>query len=475
MPFCKTGGLADVVGALAQKLGAAGHDVCLFLPKYRGVEASSLQGGMAKPLKVPLGGETVTVSLRYMQWRSVSACFIDHPPSFDRDGLYGRDGRDYPDNDRRFALFSRGALEGAKALGFKPDAIHAHDWQTGLVCAYLGTLYAADPFFARTGSVFTIHNMAYQGNFPREAVAAAGLPESVFTPERLEYYGHASFLKAGLAYADELTTVSPTYAREIQESGERGFGLEGLLRARAARLTGILNGLDESVWDPARDPHLTRRYSIADAAFGKVECKAAVRRLGRLAEDAQKPLVGIVSRLDYQKGLDLAISALEPRLGRLQLAVLGTGDAAIQEAFAGLARRHCGCVYFHCGFDEPTAHMLYAASDIFLMPSRFEPCGLGQMIAMRYGAVPVAARTGGLADTVSETAQDGRRANGFLCVPGDAADLGQALDRALDQFSTPAWAERMRAAMEGRFSWGTAVERYLEIYRRAVCAKAGVS
>lgn len=470
VPFCKTGGLADVVGTLAQKLGSMGHDVCVFLPKYRAVTAAQLEGGVAQPLRVPLGGAVIEAGLRYLHRRSVSWCFVDYPLFFDRDGLYGSGGRDHEDNDRRFALFSRAVLEGAKVMGFKPDVVHAHDWQTGLVAGYLKKHHADDPFFARAASVFTVHNMAYQGNFPRSALEAAGFGPQEWTSEGLEYYGQVSYLKAGLVYADRLTTVSPSYAREIQASGERGFGFEGLLQRRAAELTGILNGIDVELWDPARDPSLSRHYGVEDLAAGKAACKEALQRDCGL-ETRGRPLAGVVSRLDYQKGLDLALPVVEARLDRLQFVVLGTGDSALTEQLAGLERRHPGSVHFHRAFDEAFAHRVYAASDLFLMPSRFEPCGLGQMIAMRYGSVPVASRTGGLCDTVFEDDAPGRAATGFLCAPGDAADLARALDRALEARGGPRWDALARAGMTADFSWDRSTHEYLEVYRRASAAK----
>ena len=278
VPFCKTGGLADVVGALTQRLGALGHDVCLFLPKYRSIRAASLEGGIAHPLKVPLAGATVDVGLSFLHRRGVSVYFVDYPLFFDREGLYGNAGKDHEDNDRRFALFSRAVLEGAKAIGFKPDVVHIHDWQTGLVAAHLKRHYQNDPHFAGTGCVFTIHNMAYQGNFPRPALEAAGFGAEDFSSDGLEYYGKVSYLKGGIVHADKLTTVSAAYAREIQESPDRGFGLEGLLRRRSKDISGILNGIDLEVWDPSRDAALPRRYSPKDAAAGKAACKEALQR-----------------------------------------------------------------------------------------------------------------------------------------------------------------------------------------------------
>ena len=467
VPFCKTGGLADVVGALTHRLGALGHDVCLFLPKYRAVRAASLEGGIAQTLKVPLAGGTVDVGLSFLHRRGVSVYFVDYPLYFDREGLYGSAGKDHEDNDRRFALFSRAVLEGAKAIGFKPDVIHVHDWQTGLVAAHLKRHYRNDPHFAGTGCVFTIHNMAYQGNFPRAALEAGGFGPEDWSSEGLEYYGQVSYLKGGIVHADKLTTVSEAYAREIQESPDRGFGLEGLLQRRSKDLHGILNGIDLEVWDPSRDANLARRYSPADAAAGKAACKEALQRECGLEVRGDRPLIGVVSRLDYQKGLDIALAALEPRLDRCQLVMLGTGDPSLTEMFAALERRRAGLVHFHRSFDEAFAHRIYAAADLFLMPSRFEPCGLGQMIAMRYGAVPVVSSTGGLTDTVFEEPSDGRPANGFLSEPGDGDDLAKALDRAIGEFASPAWAARVSAAMAGDFSWDRSVERYLDIFREA--------
>ncbi len=453
VPFCKTGGLADVVGTLASKLAEAGHEVSLFLPRYKAIAAKHLRG--ARSVELPALG----VRLRRKKWGSVSVVFVDHTPSFERDGLYGLEGRDHPDNDRRFSLFARAVLEGAKALDLRPDVVHGHDWQTGLVFAYL----RGDPRFARTASVFTIHNMAYQGNFPRESLSAAGLSGADFTPDGVEYYGQVSFLKAGLAFAGRLTTVSPTYAREIQEPGGRGFGMEGLLARRAADLHGILNGIDLETWDPASDPALAARYSAADPG-GKAACRRALLAECGLPADSEAPVLGVVSRLDRQKGLDLALEVLPERLGRCRLVVLGDGDPALRDSFTSWARRRPHDVYFRPAFDDPFAHRLYAGADAFLMPSRFEPCGLGQMIAMRYGTVPIASRTGGLADTVFE---DGPRANGYRAEPGDAPSLAAALDRALGACGTEGWAARRRAGMEADFSWDRSVGDYLEVYRRA--------
>ncbi len=465
VPFCKTGGLADVVGALTQRLGELGHDVCLFLPKYRAIRAAPLEGGMTRWIKVPFAGGAADVGLRFLHRHGVSVYFVDYPLFFDREGLYGNAGKDHEDNDRRFALFSRAVLEGAKAVGFKPDVIHTHDWQTGLVAAHLKRHYKNDSHFTGTRCVFTIHNMAYQGNFPRAALEAGGFGPEDWSSEGLEYYGQVSYLKGGIVHADKLTTVSAAYAREIQESPDRGFGLEGLLRRRSKDLRGILNGIDLKVWDPSSDASLPRRYSSQSAVAGKAACKEALQRECGLEVRSDRPLIGVVSRLDHQKGLDIALAALEARLKRCQLVVLGAGDPSLTEMFVALERRHAGSVHFHRSFDETFAHRVYAASDLFLMPSRFEPCGLGQMIAMRYGAVPLVSKTGGLSDTVFEEPRAGRPANGFLCKPSDGEDLAKALDRALAAARAPGWDERVRAGMSGDFSWDRSAGLYLDLFR----------
>ncbi|MFA6316789.1 MAG: glycogen synthase GlgA [Elusimicrobiota bacterium] len=474
VPFCKTGGLADVVGALSQRLGMDGHDVCLFLPRYRCVESGLIAGGMARSLEVPLAHESVTVSLRYAQWRSVSVYLVEHPESFDRPDLYGSGGKDYPDNARRFILFCRAVLEGVKLLGFRPDVVHLHDWQAALIAPYLKRVYQREPCLAGASTMLTVHNLAYQGVFPPEAFALTGFAAADFRPELMEYYGNLGFLKAGLTAAEVITTVSPTYAREIQ-TAERGFGLEGILSGRAETLFGVLNGVDHDLWNPQTDGHLPKRFSAGSFAAGKAACKAALQTRCGFDPRPDAPLVGVVSRLDRQKGLDLAVAALKGRLGRCQVAILGVGDAELAGLLTRFAAAHPKSVFYHPEFDEPLAHLIYAGSDIFLMPSRFEPCGLGQMIAMRYGAVPVASRTGGLADTVFEEetpADPGSRqvrpANGFLAAPEDAEDLGRAVDRALDAYAVrDRWQARVLAGMEADCSWDRSASIYADLYQRS--------
>ncbi len=452
-PFCKTGGLADVVGALSRQLGEAGHEVLLFVPRYRVIDPAILDG--AQVLSVAAAPEGV--SLRVVRHRSITAVFVECPRLFDREGLYWVDGRDHSDNGERFAVFSRVLLAGARALGFKPDIVHLHDWQAALAAVFL----KADPFFAGVPSVLSLHNIAYQGAFPAQTFLEAGLSPQDFEGARVgENY---SFLKAGLIHADWLTTVSPSYAREVQTAG-CGMGLEDVLSRRHDRLEGILNGIDLEDWDPATDSFLPQRYS-GDRMTGKSICKRELMAACGLQAEGDIPLVGMVARLDRQKGWDIAQEALESRLERCRFVGVGEGDPALVEATSQWAGRHPGQAHFFCGYNEEFAHRLYAACDMLLMPSRFEPCGLGQMIAMRYGCVPVVARTGGLADTVHE---QGESPNGFTAKPDDAADFGRALDRAFTRHQEMTWKELMRIGMQADFSWAKSLERYLALYGRAL-------
>ncbi|MEK7765254.1 MAG: glycogen synthase GlgA, partial [bacterium] len=416
VPFAKTGGLADVAGALPKALARRRQDVRVVMPRYRTVDPKAHRLKLLPDImRIPVGGKIVPARL----WegkvgRDVPAYFVDIPQYFDRPQLYRTADGDYPDNAERFVAFARAALETAKAVDFKPDVIHCHDWQSALIPTYLKTLYANDAFFGRTGTIFTIHNIAYQGLFHPEALYLAGLGWTEFTPDRLEFYGQVNFLKGGLLDADLINTVSPTYAREIQSGPDFGRGLEGLLRARAADVFGVLNGLDGDEWDPEDDQFLPATFS-AKVRKGKAVCKARLQAETGLAADSAIPLIGIVSRLDPQKGLDLILSALDEILATAQLIILGSGDRPIQEALASAAGRHAGRFAYHQGFDNSLAHRIYAGSDLFLMPSRFEPCGLGQLIAMRYGTVPVVTRTGGLADTVQAFDAKAGSGTGFVC------------------------------------------------------------
>jgi starch synthase len=401
-PFAKTGGLADVIGALPPALARAGWEVTVALPRYLGVSAGSLVERFA----ISLGGWTTEVGFFEAPLADgARALLVDAPELYHREALYGPGNTEYPDNPRRFGMLARATLEFAGRQSVRPSVVHAHDWQAGLAPVYLKTLFAAHPVLAGTSSVFTIHNLAYQGNFDAGWLPALDLGWDQFTIDRLEFWGRISFLKGGINNAAVITTVSPRYAEEIQRP-DGGFGFDGIMRANRGRLVGILNGIDTHEWDPLRDPFLPAPYSSEDLA-GKAAAKADVLRRYALPADAaalKRPLIGMVSRLVDQKGLDL-IAALERELPRLDAAfvVLGMGEARYQDLWLRLAAAHPRRIAARVGFDEALAHLIEAGADMFLMPSRYEPCGLNQMYSLRYGTVPIVRAVGGLADTVRDS------------------------------------------------------------------------
>ncbi len=475
VPFCKTGGLADVVGALVPALKARRHDARLILPKYRSIDP--VRFGLKQldaAIRVPFGDSFEAATLWEGRIGRAPAYFVDCPKFFDRPGLYGEGGADYADNDERFILFSRAVLEAAKAIDFRPDIFHCHDWQTGLVSAYLETLYRYDAFFAKTSSLFTIHNIAYQGIFSKDSLFLAGFSWADFTPEKLEFYDQVNFLKAGLVYAQVLNTVSPTYAREIQSDPLFGCGLEGVLKARSKELFGVLNGLDVKVWDPATDIHLSKPFS-SRRPDGRAECKNDLQRLCGLGEDPAAPLIGMVTRLDVQKGVDLALLVIERFISEgAQFVVLGQGDKTLKAGLELLAKQYPGRVHYSSDFNEPLAHKIYGGADIFLMPSRFEPCGLSQMISLRYGTIPVVTPTGGLIDTVSDYTLDPAKGLGFMTEDASATALSRSLAEAvaLLRARPKEWRELQRRGMARDFSWKVSIPKYVELYRRALEKKS---
>lgn len=470
-PFCKTGGLADVVGALCQQFASRkGNKVLLFLPHYRNIVRVSSLKVVPGVYLIPIGDKIEQVSLSYINWGNVLVFFVGNRKYFDRPELYRTPTGEYPDNDERFILFSRAVLEGCKFIGFRPDLIHCHDWQTGLIPAYLKTVYKLDAFYTRTRSLLTIHNIAYQGHYSYASFRKAGFHPVDYTPEKFEYYGGMSFLKSGIVFADNINTVSPNYALEVQQDNSMGFGLEGLLRSRSDRFCGIVNGIDTEIWDPELDPVLPIGYDAAEVEQGKAAAKQALRQQCKLADEPGKPLIGIVSRLDYQKGLDLVANLVEKYSNRAQFVILGTGDPMLAKAFQSLARNHVGQVSFHGALNEELAHRIYAGADIFLMPSRFEPCGLSQLIAMKYGTVPVVSHVGGLVDTVR--GYNGRNedtATGFFIHPFTEKGLAQTLDNVLRVFADKkVWLHLVRNAMRQDLSWDKSARAYLELYRKTL-------
>lgn len=474
VPFAKTGGLADVAGALPREVARLGHEVRLVLPRYGSID------GVAHGLKewgrlaVPTASGIVSAVVEEgcLPGSDVAVFTIGHDPFFARQGLYGEAGADYPDNLERFAFFCRAVMElllaFAKVSRWTPGVLHAHDWQAALSVVYLKSLYAKRLEFKKLGSLLTVHNLGYQGLFPAAAFPKTGLGLNLFTPKTLEFYGQTNLLKGGLVCADLLTTVSPTYSNEIQ-TPELGFGLDGVLRERQDRLSGVVNGIDVETWNPATDPHLAARYSASDLA-GKRLCKEALQReLTLPVRDV--PLLAVISRFTPQKGLDL-IAAVLPELMRLdvQVALLGTGDLPLELQFQSLRMRYPDKIGVRIGFDDALAHAIEAGADLFLMPSRYEPCGLSQLYSVRYGTVPIVRKTGGLADTVvaytPQTAAEGR-ATGFAFTDATPEALLTTILLALRVYADCAeWTRLMKAGMETDVSWGKSAEAYVALYRR---------
>ncbi len=473
VPFSKTGGLADVLGSLPSAIARLGWDVTLVVPRYRGVIDGTSVGRLALKVggylcepaffEVPLGagGEVPLVT-------GGRILLVDVPDLFDRDSIYGA-GADYADSPRRFAVLARAAFEWCAARGTRPSIVHAHDWQGGLAAVYLKTFYAAHPVLGGVPSVFTIHNLAYQGLAEPDWLPRLDLPWSLFGVEGLEFWGRISLLKGGINSADLVTTVSPTYAREIQTPAF-GAGFDGILRRRSEDLVGILNGIDVERWNPASDPHIPQPYT-ADDLTGKRAAKRAVLEQFKLPVDTamSRPLVGLISRMVEQKGFDL-LASLADELPVLDASfvVLGTGEPRYQDFWTSMARRHPDSIAVRIGFDEPLSHLIEAGADVFLMPSKFEPCGLSQMYSLRYGTLPVVRAVGGLADTVVNYAPGTRRrANGFVFDAATPEALLDALTRALAVFGQPrVWQRLQGVGMRQDHSWHRSAREYVRMYER---------
>ena len=469
-PLVKTGGLADVAAALPPALARAGADVRLLLPGLPAIADAVLHQRAVCEIGPLFGAGRVTLRCGQMPFSHVPAYLIDAPYLYRRGGSPYQDsaGQEWPDNLQRFALLGWAAAHvaaGELDAAWTPDVMHAHDWHAASACAYM----AAHPSTA-AASVFTVHNLAFQGLFAPADFALLGLPSRFMAATGLEFHGQLSLMKAGLKFAQRVTTVSPTYAREIA-TPEFGCGLDGVVRGRGSELSGILNGVDSEVWDPARDPALTARYS-ADEPEGKAECKRALQAETGLAAQAEAPLFGIVTRLTSQKGLDLVLAAVPALLRHgAQLLVQGSGEPGLEAAFLQAAHAHPGRVAARIGYDEALAHRLVAGADVILVPSRFEPCGLTQMYGLRYGTLPLVRRVGGLADTVVD-ASDAGHGTGFVFDAATPAALEQALERALALYRQPqAWRALLRRAMAQDFSWDVAAASYLALYHEALAAR----
>jgi len=467
-PLVKTGGLADVVGALPQALVRQGADVRLVLPGYPAIVDAVLHQKTVVELGPLFGAGRVMLRLGTMPYSHVRAYVVDAPWLYRRVGgpYQAADGSEWPDNLQRFALLGWMAAHlaaGELDLDWAPEVVHAHDWHAALACAYT----AAHPG-TTAASVYTVHNLAYQGLFPSHEFGQLGLPLHFMQSHGVEFHGQLSFMKAGLKYARRITTVSPSYAREIA-THEFGCGLDGVIRSRGGDVSGILNGVDGEVWNPATDSGLAARYSAADLA-GKPRNKAALQKEVGLEQKPGAPLFGVVSRLTAQKGLDLVLAALPALLRQgAQLVVQGSGDPVLEAAFLAAAHAHPGQVAVRVGYDESLAHRLIGGADVILVPSRFEPCGLTQLYGLRYGTLPLVRRVGGLADTVTDADEGGsgdERATGFVFDAATPAALEAAIERAVRLYAQPSlWRARMLQAMAQDFSWDGAAERYLGLYR----------
>jgi len=461
-PFSKTGGLGDVAGALPRALAARGHAVSIVTPRYGTIDPAR-EGLRPLHRAIQVRGEPATL---WVKKDRAQVLFVEHEHFFgSRRGLYGEGGRDYPDNAERFAYLTRAALAAPGALGLRPRILHLNDWQTGLGPFLLRHEHARDPALAGVKTVFTIHNLAYQGVFPKSVVPVLGLPWDVFRYEAMEFFDQLSFMKAGLVFADALTTVSPTYAKEIL-TPDFGANLDPVLRQRANVLMGILNGVDTHEWDPARDPFLPAHYDAKDLS-GKAVCKEALQRELALPVRPGVPLVAMIGRLAEQKGIDLVAAALPQLLAMdLQIALLGSGQPEYEQAFARAARERPDRLAARIGFDEGLAHRIEAGADLFLMPSRFEPCGLNQMYSLRYGTVPVVRTVGGLEDTVEDF--DGwQRGTGFKFREYSPQGFLVAVRRALDVFrDRRAWRGLVLRGTAQDNSWERSAGSYEALYRR---------
>jgi len=467
LPFSKTGGLADVVEALPKALSAMGHEVGVVLPRYRSTKTT---GTVLPSLTVPVNERLYFPDIQgAAPVHGVRYFFVDAPELFDREQLYGEKGKDYPDNAERFALFSRAAIEIAKRV-WTPDVFHCHDWQTALVPVLLRSLYESDGMMSGVPVVFTIHNMGYHGLFPRSVLHSVGLPESLFDQDAMEFYGKVNYLKGGLVFSDYLTTVSRRYAQEIQ-TAEYGHGLEGVVRSRGERIVGILNGVDYAAWSPESDTFIAARYAAKDLS-GKRLCKKDLLeqfKLPTTEKDLSRPLMGIVSRFTDQKGFDLIAQDADEILAEdLSIVALGAGEPKYEQLFRELAGRFPAKLGVKVAYDNALAHKIEAGSDMFLMPSRYEPCGLNQIYSLRYGTVPVVRATGGLDDTIQDFDAVSGEGTGFKFEAYDGQALLACIRRALATYrDQKAWRRLQSNGMAKDFSWKASAAEYVQLYETA--------
>lgn len=472
-PYSKTGGLADVSNSLPQELNMLGNSVRIITPQYGSIDERKLRVYEIKRLtniEVPIGDKTsffnVKSSFIVSSKVKVQVFLIENQEYFGKNSPYvdTKTGQDYSNNDERFIFFNRAVVKILGLLGWQPDIIHCNDWQTGLIPAYLKTLYAKDPLFHSVKTIFTIHNIAFQGLFPYKSFLKTGLPDNIYNENGVEYYNQFSFLKTGLIFSDVITTVSEKYAEEISSNHDYGCGFEEILKNRKKDLYGILNGVDYSVWNPEKDSLIPYRFSSKELPL-KRENKKALCKQFKLEFNSEIPVIGIISRLSDQKGIDLIEKILKDLLKEnIYFILLGQGEKKYQKFFESMAKKNNKKMGVYIGFSEELAHLIEAGSDIFLMPSRYEPCGLNQMYSIRYGTIPVVRATGGLADTISEYKKG--KGNGFVFTKYDPKELLKAIQRALKVYKNKEdWNELRRSAMAYDYSWSVSAKKYVELYR----------
>lgn len=473
-PFAKTGGLADVSCALPKSIKSLGHEVRIMMPRYRfiGERKFKLHDIIRlKEIPVPIGNSIKAGNIKSSFIENlkdkIQVYFLDNESYFGRDGIYQSPAskKDYKDNDERYIFFCRGVLETLRRLGWQPDIIHCNDWQTGLIPAYIKTIYKTDPLFKSIKTVFTIHNMAYQGVFPKESFIKSHLPEELFKTEGVEAYGSFNFLKTGIFYSDVITTVSEKYAEEICTSSEIGAGLNGLLSSRRKDLHGITNGIDYSIWNPAKDDLIYRKYDIKSLE-AKTDNKKALLAKFDLEYSEDRPVIGMISRLIAQKGFDILLEIMDDIFHLdVNFILLVSGDSEFEKKLESINKKHSKRMGLVLGYDNELAHLLEAGADIFLMPSKYEPCGLNQMYSMRYGTIPIVHATGGLDDTVEDYAGNGK-GTGFKFYKYESKELMKAIQRALKVYQQPEeWKRIIRNAMSEDFSWTNSARKYINLYK----------
>ncbi len=476
VPFMKTGGLADVSAALPQMLAELGHEVRIVVPKYGAVDDRKFkihEVVRLKDLHVKIGNKDVIFSIKSCflpgQKVRVQIYFLDNQEYFgSRNSLYidPATGDDYPDNDERFILLTNSVFELISKLGWIPDIIHCNDWQTGLIPAYLKTIYKDDQIFSKFKTLYTIHNLAYQGEFPKLSFYKTGLPEELNSEKGLEIYGKLNFMKSGLVFADVINTVSETYANEIRTDEELGAGLKSVLAKRKNDLYGIINGIDTKVWSPEKDKHIPKKYSSKNISSKEINKQALAEKFG-FKYNPDTPIIGLISRLYDAKGFDLIIEAF-PQLMKmdLQMVLLGTGNKKYHSFFEKTASKYTDKFACFLGFDDNLAHLIESGADLFLMPSRYEPCGLNQMYSLMYGTVPLVRETGGLADTVIKYNDKTGEGNGFVFKDYNASAFIKELKRALTVFKDKkTWTKIIRNGMKSDFSWNSSAKKYIELYK----------